>query len=65
MSKDAAQEARELECRVRALARHLLVGLASNSTYWDEVSTIEAVADAWEAAEQFEKQAEERWRKLL
>ncbi len=66
MSKGAAQEAREQECRVRKLARELLV-----SMYGDHL-TIAAMPDpslalaaAWDIAGQFETQAEERWRKLL
>jgi len=60
--KDAAQEAREHECRVRALARHLLNSLVipGSMQNWEA-----ATALAWQGAEMFEAQAEERWRKLL
>lgn len=62
--KTKEQEAREQECRVRAMARHLLAAQVSNPRSAEEWSAAWMVNEAWALAELFESQAEERWRKL-
>lgn len=63
---DAKHEAREQECRVRATARRLLAAAMSNPSVCGEVPSAQLMIGlAWSVAEQFEAQAEERWRKLL
>ena len=63
--KDSAQQAREHECRVRELARHILTSIVSGPLTGVSKSKTDLTDFAWELAAEFEAQAEERWRKLL